>query len=47
MLSLLFVIVIALLWEPSLPAENIALQFPVVLDLRSSPPSTTRCAAPP
>ena len=33
-LSLLFVIVIALLWEPSLPAvENIALQFPVALDL--------------
>jgi EAL domain-containing protein (putative c-di-GMP-specific phosphodiesterase class I)/GGDEF domain-containing protein len=33
-LALLFVIVVAVLWEHSLPAaENIALQFPVVLDL--------------
>ncbi len=33
-LSLLFVIVVAVLWEPSIPAiQNVALQVPVALDL--------------
>lgn len=33
-LAMLFVIVVAVLWEPSLPAaKNVALQVPVVLDL--------------